>query len=45
MSDSKRLAAFFKSSVLDLEGYASPPQKQYKVKLNQNESPFDVPEE
>ncbi len=45
MSDSKRLANFFKPSVLNLEGYASPPQKQFKAKLNQNESPFDVPDD
>ncbi|MDZ7723357.1 MAG: histidinol-phosphate transaminase [candidate division KSB1 bacterium] len=36
---------YFKTSVLDLDGYSSPPQKEFKVKLNQNESPFDVPEE
>ena len=36
---------YFKSSVLQLDGYTSPPQKEFKVKLNQNESPFDVPEE
>ena len=34
---------FFKQVVMDMEGYASPPQKAYRVKLNQNESPFDVP--
>jgi len=33
----------FKQSVLSLEGYISPPQKDFRVKLNQNESPFDVP--
>jgi histidinol-phosphate aminotransferase len=35
---------YFKQVVVDMEGYASPPQKAYRVKLNQNESPFDVPE-
>lgn len=34
----------FKKSVVDLAGYISPPQREYKVKLNQNESPFDVPQ-
>lgn len=34
----------FKKSVLELHGYVSPPQKEFKVKLNQNESPFDVPQ-
>jgi len=34
----------FKSSVLQLHGYTSPPQQHVKAKLNQNESPFDVPE-
>ena len=38
------MAQFFKNSVLSLDGYTSPPQKEYKVKLNQNESPFDVPQ-
>src|SRR4030067_1668449 len=33
----------FKKSVLDLEGYRSPPQRNARVKLNQNESPFDLP--
>jgi len=35
---------YFKDTVLRLHGYSSPPQVGYKVKLNQNESPFDVPE-
>ncbi|MBN1481663.1 histidinol-phosphate transaminase [candidate division KSB1 bacterium] len=35
---------YFKQSVLELHGYSSPPQRDYKVKLNQNESPFDVPQ-
>jgi len=35
---------YFKKSVLNLHGYTSPPQKEYKAKLNQNESPFDVPQ-
>jgi histidinol-phosphate aminotransferase len=34
---------YFKKSVLKLHGYTSPPQKEFKAKLNQNESPFDVP--
>ncbi len=34
---------YIKKSVLKLHGYTSPPQKEYKAKLNQNESPFDVP--
>ncbi len=34
---------YFKKSVLKLDGYISPPQKQYLAKLNQNENPFDVP--
>ncbi|MBN1997710.1 histidinol-phosphate transaminase [candidate division KSB1 bacterium] len=36
---------YFKKAVSELEGYTSPPQKDYKAKLNQNESPFDVPQE
>ncbi|MBN1466082.1 histidinol-phosphate transaminase [candidate division KSB1 bacterium] len=35
---------YFKKSVLELHGYTSPPQREYRVKLNQNESPFDVPD-
>ncbi|MBD3375503.1 histidinol-phosphate transaminase [candidate division KSB1 bacterium] len=35
---------YFKSQVTDLPGYQSPPQSRVKAKLNQNESPFDVPE-
>ena len=27
-----------------MQGYVSPPQQDYRIKLNQNESPFDVPE-
>ena len=38
------MTAYFKKSVLDLHGYTSPPQKEYRTKLNQNESPFDVPQ-
>lgn len=34
---------YFKKAVLDMAGYVSPPQREYRVKLNQNESPFDVP--
>jgi len=36
---------YFKKSVLKLDGYISPPQKEYLAKLNQNENPFDVPGE
>ncbi len=36
---------YFKKSVLKLDGYISPPQKEYLAKLNQNENPFDVPQE
>ena len=36
---------FFKKVVLDLPGYESPPQHRVRAKLNQNESPFDIPEE
>ncbi len=35
----------FKKAILDLHGYASPPQGEVRAKLNQNESPFDLPEE
>jgi histidinol-phosphate aminotransferase len=34
---------YFKKSVLDLHGYVSPPQGLVRAKLNQNESPFDLP--
>lgn len=34
-----------KQAVLDLAGYISPPQQNYRAKLNQNESPFDLPDE
>lgn len=33
----------FKQSLQHLHGYQSPPQTDIKVKLNQNESPFDLP--
>ncbi len=36
--------AWFKKSVVQMEGYTSPPQKDFLAKLNQNENPFDVPE-
>ncbi len=36
---------YFKKAVYSLHGYTSPPQKSYKAKLNQNESPFDVPQD
>ena len=38
------MTPFFKNSVLQLDGYTSPPQKEFRAKLNQNESPFDVPQ-
>jgi len=34
---------YFKKAVLKIDGYISPPQKEYLAKLNQNENPFDVP--
>ncbi|NIA30264.1 MAG: histidinol-phosphate transaminase [Actinobacteria bacterium] len=34
---------YFKKSVIELSGYHSPPQGKVRAKLNQNESPFDVP--
>ncbi len=36
---------YFKRAVLDLQGYSAPPQRRMRAKLNQNESPFDLPEE
>jgi len=36
--------SYIKSSIQKLNGYISPPQKEYLAKLNQNESPFDVPQ-
>ncbi len=41
----KTMPNYFKSQVMDLPGYQSPPQSKGKAKLNQNESPFDVPKE
>jgi histidinol-phosphate aminotransferase len=38
------MEAAFKAPVLNLEGYHSPPQGEVRAKLNQNESPFDVPQ-
>jgi histidinol-phosphate aminotransferase len=35
---------YFKRAVVQLAGYASPPQEVMRAKLNQNESPFDLPE-
>ena len=35
---------YFKNQVTALHGYTSPPQTGMIAKLNQNESPFDVPE-
>ena len=34
----------FKKSIIEMSGYSSPPQTEFKVKLNQNESPFDLPD-
>ncbi len=34
---------YFKASVLSLPGYGAPPQEAPAAKLNQNESPFDLP--
>ncbi len=36
---------YFKKPVIQRKGYTSPPQKEFKAKLNQNESPFDVPDD
>ncbi|HPI74949.1 MAG TPA: histidinol-phosphate aminotransferase, partial [bacterium] len=36
---------YFKKTVLHLQGYSAPPQRQMRAKLNQNESPFDLPAE
>ncbi|NLP11469.1 histidinol-phosphate transaminase [bacterium] len=36
---------YFKRAVLDLQGYSAPPQQRMRAKLNQNESPFDLPQE
>ncbi len=35
---------YFKKSVVEMLGYQSPPQGVVTAKLNQNESPFDLPE-
>ncbi|MBN2357225.1 histidinol-phosphate transaminase [candidate division KSB1 bacterium] len=35
----------FKKSVQKLQGYVSPPQIDVRAKLNQNESPFDLPDD
>ena len=34
---------YFKKNVVELKGYKAPPQVDFQVKLNQNESPFDIP--
>lgn len=34
---------YFKNSVIKLPGYGAPPQEAMIAKLNQNESPFDLP--
>ena len=39
------MARYFKKSVMSLAGYEPPPQERVRAKLNQNESPFDLPEE
>jgi len=36
---------YFKKPIIQRKGYTSPPQKEFKAKLNQNESPFDVPDD
>ncbi len=36
---------YFKKSVVAMQGYESPPQKEYLAKLNQNENPVDVPQD
>ncbi len=36
---------YFKKTVVELGGYHAPPQGKVLAKLNQNESPFDVPVE
>lgn len=36
---------YFKVAVENLAGYASPPQEVMTAKLNQNESPFDLPQD
>ena len=36
---------WFKPAVINMEGYVSPPQREFLAKLNQNENPFDVPQE
>jgi histidinol-phosphate aminotransferase len=36
---------YFKPAVAALAGYEPPPQEQMRAKLNQNESPFDLPED
>ena len=35
----------FKPEILETAGYHSPPQTGIRAKLNQNESPFDLPKE
>ncbi|HNS73341.1 MAG TPA: histidinol-phosphate transaminase [bacterium] len=35
---------YFKRAVTALAGYEPPPQERVRAKLNQNESPFDLPE-
>ncbi|HPG40987.1 MAG TPA: histidinol-phosphate transaminase [bacterium] len=35
---------YFKKAVTAMQGYESPPQKEYLAKLNQNENPADVPQ-
>jgi histidinol-phosphate aminotransferase len=35
---------YFKRAVVQLAGYAAPPQELVRAKLNQNESPFDLPD-
>jgi histidinol-phosphate aminotransferase len=35
---------YFKRAVVQLAGYAAPPQEVMRAKLNQNESPYDLPD-
>jgi len=35
----------FKRTLLALRGYVSPPQEKLRAKINQNESPFDLPQD
>lgn len=39
------METLFIKAVQKIHGYASPPQLNYRVKLNQNENPADIPEQ